>query len=50
MDTKVMIWGAAAILILTIAAMIFCLLKMASHADELEEEMLREEGIFYGKD
>lgn len=50
MDTKVLIWGAAVVLILTIVLMFFCLMKMASHADELEEEMLREEGIFYGKD
>ena len=50
MDTKAIIWCGVVILLLCIMLMVYCLMHMASHADKLEEEMLREEGLFDGKD
>ena len=49
MDTKAMIWCGAVVLLLCIMLMFYCLMHMSSHADDMEEEMLREEG-YYGKD
>ena len=49
MDIEAMVWGVAATAIGIISICIFCLLKMASVADDKEEEMLRKEG-YYGED
>lgn len=50
MDAKTLIWSGAVAIIMVILVMVYCLIKMASHADELEDEMLREERLYDGKD
>ena len=49
MDTKTTIYAIAGVSILIILVLIVCLLKVANHADELEEKLLEKEG-YYGKD
>lgn len=50
MDTKMVIFGIAGVSIAIIMVLLFCLLRTASYADELEEELLRKDGMLDGKD
>ena len=47
--TEALVWGVAGGLILMIMVALYGLIKMAGHADEMEDAKLREEG-YYGED
>jgi hypothetical protein len=49
MDTKTTILAIAGASIAIIMVLIICLMRVADHADKLEERLLEEEG-HYGKD
>lgn len=49
MDTKTVILTFAGVSIVIILVLIICLLRVADHADKLEEKLLEKEG-YYGKD